>query len=81
MARYPFGLRGDDIPPIPVTARRRRLRCVTRTRYRGARPPADALRELWRCAGTEFHADIVAALASALPGVTSDVTYGVPEQV
>ena len=49
--------------------------------YRGARPPADALRELWRCAGTEFHADIVAALASALPGVTSDVTYGVLEQV
>ena len=45
--------------------------------YRGARPPAEALRELWRCAGTEFHAEIVAALANALPGVTSDVTHAV----
>ncbi len=40
--------------------------------YRGARPSGDALRELWRCAGTEFHAEIVGALANALPGVTSE---------
>jgi HD-GYP domain-containing protein (c-di-GMP phosphodiesterase class II) len=40
--------------------------------YRNARPPAAALQELWRCAGTAFHAEIVAALANALPGVTSD---------
>jgi hypothetical protein len=26
--------------------------------------------ELWRCAGTEFHAEIVGALATSLPGVT-----------
>jgi hypothetical protein len=26
---------------------------------------------LWRCAGTEFHAEIVGALAIALPGVTT----------
>jgi HD-GYP domain-containing protein (c-di-GMP phosphodiesterase class II) len=39
--------------------------------YRGARPSGEALRELWRCAGTEFHADIVGALATALPGLTS----------
>jgi HD-GYP domain-containing protein (c-di-GMP phosphodiesterase class II) len=50
--------------------------------YRGARPPSEALRELWRCAGTGFHAEIVAALANALPGVTSDVTtHAVLEQV
>jgi len=50
--------------------------------YRGARPSAEALRELWRCAGTEYHAEIVAALANALPGVTSDVTtHAVLEQV
>jgi HD-GYP domain-containing protein (c-di-GMP phosphodiesterase class II) len=40
--------------------------------YRGARPSAEALRELWRCAGTEFHAEIVGALANALPGVTTE---------
>ena len=40
--------------------------------YRAARSSAEAMRELWRCAGTEFHADIVAALATALPGVTFD---------
>jgi hypothetical protein len=27
---------------------------------------------LWRCAGTGFDAEIVGALAMALPGVTSD---------
>ena len=40
--------------------------------YRRARPSGEALRELWRCAGTEFHAEIVGALANALPGVTSE---------
>ena len=48
--------------------------------YRAARPPGDALRELWRCAGSEFHAEIVAALATALPGVTSDAA-DVPQHV
>jgi HD-GYP domain-containing protein (c-di-GMP phosphodiesterase class II) len=40
--------------------------------YRHAMPVADALRELWRCAGTEFHAEIVGALATALPGLTAE---------
>ncbi len=80
---YPFGLRGDDIPlDARIVHVADAYDAITSARaYRGARPPADALRELWRCAGTEFHADIVAALANALPGVTSDVTYGVLEQV
>jgi HD-GYP domain-containing protein (c-di-GMP phosphodiesterase class II) len=39
--------------------------------YRAARPSSEALRELWRFAGTEFHAEVVGALATALPGVTS----------
>jgi putative nucleotidyltransferase with HDIG domain len=71
---YPSGLRGDD---IPLAARIVHVAdaydAMTSARaYRGARPSGDALRELWRCAGTEFHADIVAALATALPRVTSD---------
>jgi putative nucleotidyltransferase with HDIG domain len=71
---YPNGLRGDD---IPLAARIVHVAdaydAMTSARaYRGARPSGDALRELWRCAGTEFHAEIVGALATALPGVTSE---------
>jgi putative nucleotidyltransferase with HDIG domain len=71
---YPHGLRGDD---IPVAARivhaADAYDAMTSARaYRRAMPPADALRELWRCAGTEFHADVVAALATVVPGITFD---------
>jgi putative nucleotidyltransferase with HDIG domain len=71
---YPKGLRGDD---IPLAARIVHVAdaydAMTSARaYRAARPSGDALRELWRCAGTEFHAEIVGALATALPGLTSD---------
>jgi putative nucleotidyltransferase with HDIG domain len=71
---YPHGLRGDD---IPLAARIVHVAdaydAITSARaYRAARPSGDALRELWRCAGTEFHAEIVGALANALPGVTTD---------
>ncbi|MGH9142560.1 MAG: HD-GYP domain-containing protein [Vicinamibacterales bacterium] len=71
---YPVGLRGDD---IPLAARIVHVAdaydAMTSARaYRGARPSIDALRELWRCAGTEFHAEIVGALVTALPGVTSE---------
>ena len=68
---YPQGLRGDD---IPLAARIVHVAdaydaMTTARAYRGARPSSEALQELWRCAGTEFHADIVDALAKALPGV------------
>jgi putative nucleotidyltransferase with HDIG domain len=70
-AGYPNGLRGDE---IPLAARIVHVAdaydAITSARaYRGARPSADALKELWRCAGTAFHAEIVGALATALPGV------------
>jgi len=73
---YPKGLRGDD---IPLAARIVHVAdaydAMTSARaYRGARPSGAALRELWRCAGTEFHAEIVGALATALPGVTSEAS-------
>jgi putative nucleotidyltransferase with HDIG domain len=73
---YPFGLRGDDIPlGARIVHVADAYDAMTSARaYRGARPPSEALHELWRCAGTGFHAEIVAALANALPGVTSDVT-------
>ena len=68
---YPHGMRGDD---IPLAARIVHVAdaydAITSARaYRAARPSGDALKELWRCAGTEFHAEIVSALAAALPGV------------
>ncbi len=71
---YPHGLRGDE---IPVAARIVHVAdaydAITSKRaYRGSRSSGEALREIWRFAGTEFHADVVAALATALPGVTSD---------
>jgi putative nucleotidyltransferase with HDIG domain len=74
---YPHGLRGDD---IPLAARIVHVAdaydAITSARaYRAARPSGDALRELWRCAGTEFHAEIVGALANALPGVTTDAGH------
>ena len=69
---YPHGLRGDDIPMAArIVHVADAFDAITSVRaYRGARPAGDALRELWRCAGTEFHAEIVGALATALPGVT-----------
>jgi putative nucleotidyltransferase with HDIG domain len=78
---YPKGLRGDDIPlDARIVHVADAYDAMTSARaYRGARPPVEALRELWRCAGTQFHADIVAALAHALPGVTSDAPHAVLE--
>ena len=80
---YPYGLRGDD---IPMAARIVHVAdaydAITSKRaYRAARPASEALRELWRCAGTEFHAEVVGALATALPGVTSERGELITEQV
>jgi putative nucleotidyltransferase with HDIG domain len=71
---YPHGLRGDDIPQVArIVHVADAYDAITSERaYRRARPSGDALRELWRCAGTEFHAEVVGALAVALPGVTTD---------
>jgi putative nucleotidyltransferase with HDIG domain len=80
---YPFGLAGED---IPVAARIVHVAdaydAMTSARaYRRARPSGEALRELWRCAGTEFHAEIVGALAAALPALTADGHAAVYETV
>ncbi len=78
---YPHGLRGDDIPLIArVVHVADAYDAMTSARaYRAARSPHEALRELWRCSGTEYDAEIVGALAAALPGVTSNVD--VPHQI
>ncbi|HXD75745.1 MAG TPA: HD-GYP domain-containing protein [Vicinamibacterales bacterium] len=71
---YPHGLRGDEIPMhARIVHVADAYDAITSKRaYRNARPSGDALREIWRFAGTEFHAEVVGALATALPGVTSD---------
>jgi putative nucleotidyltransferase with HDIG domain len=78
---YPQGLRGEDIPlPARIVHVADAYDAITSARaYRAARPASAALRELWRCSGTEFHAEIVGALALALPGVTSETARAVPE--
>ena len=73
---YPHGLSGDD---IPLAARIVHVAdaydAMTNARaYRPGRPRHEALSELWQCAGTEFHAEVVSALASALPVVTTVVS-------
>jgi putative nucleotidyltransferase with HDIG domain len=66
---YPRGLRGDDIPLLArIVHVADAYDAITSARaYRQGRSSDEALRELWRCAGTEYHADIVGALARALP--------------
>jgi putative nucleotidyltransferase with HDIG domain len=70
---YPHGLRGGDIPLLArVVHVADAYDAITSARaYRAGRSTEDALRELWRCSGTEYDAEIVGALVAALPGVTS----------
>jgi putative nucleotidyltransferase with HDIG domain len=70
---YPKGLRGDDIPLLArIVHVADAYDAITSARaYREGRSSEEALRELWRCAGTEYHAEIVGALARALPRVSS----------
>jgi len=68
---YPHGLFADQIPVLArivhvVDA----FDAMTSARaYRPARSAADALQELWRCAGSQFDADTVHALAATVPSL------------
>ena len=68
---YPHQLRGDEIPLLArIVHVADAFDAMTSARaYRPARGAAEALRELWRCAGTQFDAEVVQALASALPSI------------
>ena len=70
---YPHGLQGTEIPLAAhiVHVADAFDAMINARAYRPGRPPADAIRELWLCAGTDFHAEVVGALASALPSLTS----------
>ena len=68
---YPHRLRGDEIPLLArIVHVTDAFDAMTSARaYRPARSTAEALRELWRCAGAEFDAEVVHSLAGALPTV------------
>jgi putative nucleotidyltransferase with HDIG domain len=68
---YPHRLRADEIPLVArIVHVADAFDAMTSARaYRPARGAAEALRELWRCAGTQFDAECVHALAAALPAI------------
>jgi HD-GYP domain-containing protein (c-di-GMP phosphodiesterase class II) len=68
---YPFRLRGDEIPLLArIVHVADAFDAITSARaYRPARGSADALRELWKHAGTQFDAEVVHALAAAMPSI------------
>ena len=68
---YPHKLRGHEIPMLArIVHVADAFDAMTSARaYRPARSGAEALRELWRCAGSQFDAEVVQALASAMPAI------------
>ena len=68
---YPHRLRGDEIPLLArIVHVADAFDAMTSARaYRPARGGAEALRELWRCAGSQFDAEVVHALAAAMPAI------------
>jgi HD domain len=65
---YPVGLAGDEIPEFArVLAVADAFDSMTSTRsYRGARPVAEAIEELRKCAGTQFEPAFVDAFVAAI---------------
>jgi len=68
---YPHGLRGTEIPLVAsIVHVADAFDAMTSARaYRPGRAASEGLRELWRCAGTQFDAEVVHALAKALPAL------------
>jgi putative nucleotidyltransferase with HDIG domain len=68
---YPHQFRGEEIPLLArIVHVTDAFDAMTSARaYRPGRSTAEALRELWRCAGAEFDAEVVQALAGALPSI------------
>jgi putative nucleotidyltransferase with HDIG domain len=80
---YPFGLQAQDIPlAAHIVHVADAYDAMTSARaYRRERPAGAALRELWAGAGSEFHAEAVAALATALPALTAACEHPAMEKI
>ena len=68
---YPHRLRGNEVPLLARIVRvADAFDAMTSARaYRPAHGRADAMRELWRCAGPQFDAEVVHALSLAVPTI------------
>jgi putative nucleotidyltransferase with HDIG domain len=68
---YPHRLRGNEIPLLARIVRvADAFDAMTSARaYRPARGRAEAMRELWQCAGPQFDAEVVHALSLAVPTI------------
>jgi putative nucleotidyltransferase with HDIG domain len=68
---YPHRLQGEEIPLLArIVHVADAFDAMTSARaYRRARAASEALRELWRCSGTQFDSDVVQALATAAPKI------------
>ena len=80
---YPHGLAGHEIPLLARIAHvADAFDAITSARaYRPARGAGEALSELWACAGAQFDAEVVHALARALPQLSIAAAPGEPELV
>jgi putative nucleotidyltransferase with HDIG domain len=72
---YPHGLSRDETPLLArIVHVADAFDAITSARaYRPARGSTEALGELWRHSGTQFDAEVVQALARAMPMLNSDV--------
>jgi putative nucleotidyltransferase with HDIG domain len=79
---YPYGLQADATPlAARIVHAADAFDAMTSARaYRHARPVDAAIKELWRCAGTQFDAEIVEALALSLPGLGERAPRGVRDR-
>lgn len=77
---YPHGLHGPEIPLVAsIVHVADAFDAMTSARaYRPARASSEGLRELWRCAGAQFDAEVVQALARALPSIDLSVAAADP---
>ena len=68
---YPHRLRGNEIPLFARIVRvADAFDAMTSARaYRPAHGQAEAMRELWRCAGPQFDAEVVQAMSLAVPTI------------
>ena len=76
---YPFGLGSEQTPLLArIVHVADAFDAMTSARaYRPPRAASDAVHELWRCAGTQFDAEVVQALVRALPLIgTGDASDG-----
>ena len=77
---YPYGLTSEQTPLLArIVHVADAFDAMTSARaYRRAWSSAEAVRELWRCAGTQFDAEIVQALVQALPVIGSTAAPAEP---